>query len=142
MEKVIFISFGTLFTALGIIGIFIPVLPTTPFLLLAAILYSNSSERFLNWLYTNRLCGSYIKNYREGNGIPLKQKIMTIIMLWLTIGLSAIFFVEALWIKILLGGVASGVTIHLISIKTYKPDTWGQLKEICTQEDDANITTG
>ena len=142
IKKVIFITFGTLFTALGIIGIFIPVLPTTPFLLLAAILYSNSSERFLNWLYNNPLCGEYIRNYREGKGMPLKQKIITIFLLWLTIGASAIFFVNALWVKVLLFGIASGVTIHLVRIKTYQPDTLGQLKDFYEQEDDVNIPAG
>ncbi len=140
MKKVILIFFGTLFTVLGIIGVFIPILPTTPFLLLAALLYSNSSERFLHWLVNNPLCGDYIRNYREGKGMPLKQKIMTIVLLWITIGASAIFFVDLFWLKALLFGIALGVTIHLVRIKTYQPDTLGQSKEIHEQADDANIT--
>jgi uncharacterized membrane protein YbaN (DUF454 family) len=120
-RKNLFIILGIISTALGIIGIFIPVLPTTPFLLLAAFLYSRSSDRFLHWLYTNRLCGTYIKNYRDGKGIPLKQKILTIVLLWLTIGSSVIYFINPLWLRVLLVIIAIGVTAHLVRVKTYKP---------------------
>lgn len=122
IKKSIFISLGVLATAIGIIGIIVPVLPTTPFLLLAAFLFSRSSERFLHWLCTNRLCGRYIDNYRKGLGLPLLQKILTILVLWLTIGLSAFVFVDRLWVKILLICIAIAVTTHLILIKTYKPE--------------------
>ncbi len=74
-RKYLFISLGILATGLGLLGVILPVLPTTPFLLLAAILFSNSSEKFLHWLLTNKLCGGYIRNYREGKGMLLKQKI-------------------------------------------------------------------
>lgn len=127
IKRGIFIVLGTLSTAIGIIGIFIPILPTTPFLILAAILYSKSSERFLNWLYTNRICGSYLKNYRDGKGLPLKQKILMVLLLWLTIAVSVIFFVETLWVRLLLLVIAMGVTIHLILIKTYKPELMEKL---------------
>jgi uncharacterized membrane protein YbaN (DUF454 family) len=119
-KKYFFIGLGSLFTLLGITGIFIPILPTTPFLVLAAYLFARSSERCLNWLLTNRLFGSYISNYRSGKGLPLTQKILTLILLWVTIGYSAFFHVEKLWLKILLGLIALAVTIHLATIKTYK----------------------
>ena len=113
---------GTLCVTLGILGIFLPVLPTTPFLLLAAICYARSSERYYNWLMTNRWCGQYIRNYIEGKGIPLKQKVLTILLLCLTIGPSAGFVVTLWWVKIILLSIAIGVTIHLIRIKTFKPE--------------------
>jgi len=119
-KKFFFIGLGSLFTVLGITGIFIPILPTTPFLLLAAYLFARSSERCLNWLLTNRLFGTYISNYRSGKGLPLTQKILTLILLWVTIGYSALFFVEKLWLKILLILIALGVSIHLVVLKTYK----------------------
>jgi hypothetical protein len=121
-KKAVFIFLGTIFTAIGIIGIFIPILPTTPFLIVAAYFYSKSSERFLRWLLTNKLCGSYIDNYRSGRGLPLKQKILTLLLLWLTIGISAIFFVSIWWVRLLLLLIALGVTTHLVCIKTYKPE--------------------
>jgi uncharacterized protein len=114
---------------IGIIGIFIPILPTTPFLLLAAFFFTKSSERFLHWLLTNKLCGSYIDNYRSGRGLPLKQKILTVVFLWLTIGFSAFVFVDKLWVQVLLLLIAMGVTLHLIMIKTCRPETNGVRKE-------------
>jgi uncharacterized membrane protein YbaN (DUF454 family) len=101
---------------------FVPVLPTTPFLLLAAICYARSSERFYHWLLNNRWFGAYVKNYREGRGIPVREKTLTLITLWLTIGFTARFVVSAWWGKLILLGVAVGVTIHLVRIKTFKRD--------------------
>ena len=115
--KILLIATGTFLIILSIIGIFIPVLPTTPFLLLAAALYARSSKRFYNWLVNNRILGRYIKNYREGKGIPLKVKIIAISILWLTIGYSAIFAIDILWVRILLVIIAIGVTVHIASKK-------------------------
>jgi len=115
--KVLLISAGTFFMGLGIAGIFIPVLPTTPFILVSAGLYAKSSSRFYNWLINNRIFGRYLKNYREGKGIPVKIKIITIIILWVTIGLSAAFALEKIWAKILLLFVATGVSIHIVNIR-------------------------
>ena len=102
----------------GILGIFVPILPTTPFLLLAAACYTRSSQKMYNWLLDNRFFGSYIKNYIQGNGIPLKVKVFTVILLWITIGLSAWFTTQEIAIRVILILVAIGVTAHLILIKT------------------------
>jgi uncharacterized membrane protein YbaN (DUF454 family) len=101
---------------------FLPVLPTTPFLLLAAVCYARSSERFYHWLLNNRWFGEFIRNYREGRGIPLREKTLMLTMLWLTISLTAIFFVSAWWIRLILLGIAIGVSLHLVKIKTYHRD--------------------
>ena len=111
---------GTIFLVFGIIGIFLPILPTTPFLLLAAACYARSSQRFYNWLMNNKWFGNYIKNYRERRGVPLKFKIFTIFLLWLTILISIYFVIKNFLIEIILILVAIGVTIHIITIKTYK----------------------
>jgi hypothetical protein len=121
LTKSLLIIIGTLCVALGIVGVFLPVLPTTPFLLLAAVCYARSSERFYHWLMTNRWCGEYVRNYREGKGIPLKQKVLTVLVLWLTIIYAAGFVMTLWWVRIILLGIAVGVTIHLIRIKTFKP---------------------
>ena len=113
---------GTLSVALGILGIFLPILPTTPFLLLAAYCYARSSERFYQWLLNNRWFGEYIRNYREGRGMPLRDKIVTLTVLWLTIGFAVAFAVSAWWARLLLVGIASGVTIYLIRLKTRKDE--------------------
>lgn len=118
--KPILIVAGTLFVGLGVIGIFLPVLPTTPFLLLAAACYARSSRRFYCWLLNNRWFGVYIKNYRQKKGMPLKIKIFTVVLLWLTILVSVIFAVQSLAVRIILITIAIGVSIHVLSIKTLK----------------------
>jgi len=118
--QITLITAGTLFVGLGILGIFMPVLPTTPFLLLAAACYARSSPRFYDWLLTNRWFGSYIRNYLQGKGISLKIKIMTITLLWLTIGCSVAFAVHVFTIRIILILIAVGVTIHILTVRTLK----------------------
>ena len=120
VKRRLLIGAGTLSTGLGIIGIFVPILPTTPFLLLAAACYMRSSERFYRWLTSNRIFGDYVKNYIEGRGMPAKIKIFTILLLWLTIGLSITFAVQSLVIRIVLLCVAAGVTTHIALIRKKK----------------------
>lgn len=112
------ITIGTFSIILGIIGIFLPLLPTTPFLLLGATCYIKSSKKLYNTLINNKWLGSYIKNYKENKAIPRKTKIVTISLLWITIGYSAIFLVTIVWIKLLLLFIAIGVTLHILSLKT------------------------
>jgi len=118
--KGILIVTGTTLVGLGILGIFLPLLPTTPFLLLAAVCYAKSSQRFYDWLLGNKWFGKYIKNYREGNGIPLKIKIFSVSLLWLTILFSVIFIVKIIFVRILLIIIAIGVSIHISSVRTKK----------------------
>ncbi|TFG01660.1 MAG: DUF454 domain-containing protein [Promethearchaeota archaeon] len=118
--KALYFTGGTISLILGIIGIVIPILPTTPFLLLAAACYARSSEKFYNWLLNNRILGSYIRNYIEGRGMPIKVKIFTISMLWLTILLSAFLFIQLMWVRIVLFIIAIAVTIHIILIRPKK----------------------
>ena len=118
--RITLITAGTLFVGLGILGIFIPVLPTTPFLLLAAACYARSSQRFYDWLLNNKWFGSYIRNYLQGKGISIKVKISTIALLWLTIGCSVAFAVSAFYVRLILILIAIGVTIHILSVRTLK----------------------
>ena len=122
LSRRLLIVAGTVFTATGIVGIFIPILPTTPFLLLAAACYIRSSERFYRWLLTNRLFGTYIRNYIEGRGMPLWIKIVTILLLWTTIGLSVSFATQNLALRIVLILIAVGVTAHIICIRAKRQD--------------------
>ena len=118
VKKIMFIFCGSIAIGLGILGILLPLLPTTPFLLLGATCYLRSSNKLYQWLINNKWLGSYIKNYYEGNGITLKTKIVSISLLWLSISYAAIFLIEILIIKILLLIIAIGVTKHLLSLKT------------------------
>jgi len=118
--KGILVVSGTFFLVLGIIGIFIPLIPTTPFLLLAASCYVRGSKKFYNWLIKNRWLGEYIKNYQDGKGIPLNIKIISIMFLWITIIFSIILIVSNIFIRIILIIIVIGVTIHILTIKTIK----------------------
>lgn len=106
------------FVALGVIGIFVPVMPTTIFLILAASCFIRSSDKFYKWLIGNRYFGKFILNYREKRGITRKSKLISIVFLWLTISIS-IYFVNLLWVRILLLLIAGGVTWHILAIRTY-----------------------
>ncbi|MBM3157382.1 MAG: DUF454 domain-containing protein [Chloroflexi bacterium] len=114
------IVLGTLFLATGTVGIFLPLLPATPFFLLAAACYARSSKRFYDWLLYNRIFGSYIRNYREGKGIALRVKVITLALLWGTIIYSAFFVVDALYWQIILLVIAVGVTTHILKTRTLK----------------------
>jgi hypothetical protein len=116
----LFFILGWLFLALGAIGLFLPLLPTTPFLLLAAASFTRSSDRFYKWLIYHPVLGSYIRNYREHNAITLQAKVVSLSALWIVIGTTAIVAVDALWLRLLLLVIACGVTIHLLRMKTMK----------------------
>ncbi len=111
-----FISFG-----LGIAGMFLPILPTTPFILLAAALFARSSDKFYRKLMEHRVFGSLVRSFHEEKAIPLHVKIYAVSLLWITI-LATVFFALSgkYLLQILLGSIATGVTIHILSYKTKK----------------------
>jgi uncharacterized membrane protein YbaN (DUF454 family) len=122
LRKTLFIVGGVFCVVFAFIGIFFPILPTTPFLLLAAFLFARSSDRALHWLENNRMFGRYIRNYRAGRGMRLRDKILTLTLLWATIGITVVYAIENLWVQLLLLGIAIGVTTHLVRINTYQPE--------------------
>jgi len=109
---------GTVFLVLGVIGIPVPILPTTPFLLLAAACYLRGSERMHKWLLTNRYFGAYLSDYRMGRGMPMRIKAATLALLWIFIGATMLFAVSDTIVRSLLLLVAIGVTIHILMLKT------------------------
>ena len=111
---------GSISLGLGILGIFLPLLPTTPFLLLTAALYFKGSPRLYNWLLNHRHFGPYIRNFRENKAIPLRAKIISLVLMWGTMLYCIFFLIPLLWVKILLGLIAAGVTYHILSFKTLK----------------------
>ena len=113
---------GTLSLIIGGAGIILPLLPTTPFLLLAAACYARSSERGYRWLLYNRWFGSYIRNWHEGKGIPMKAKALSILFLTLTMGYSAVVVVPFFIGKVALIIVAVCVSAHILSFPTLEPD--------------------
>ncbi len=120
--KVLLIILGSISLGLGILGIFLPVLPTTPFLLLSASLYFRSSPKLYNKLLSHPKLGPYIINFREKKAIPLRVKITSVTLLWVTL-LYCTFFVANNWfMRILFPCIAIGVTIHILSFKTAEED--------------------
>jgi uncharacterized membrane protein YbaN (DUF454 family) len=119
MKKYLLIIVGCLSLGLGIIGMFLPVLPTTPFLLLSAGCFLRSSKSLYDWLLNHKHLGGYIKDFIEHKAISKKIKITIITTLWATILLS-VMIVELMWIKILLILIAIGVSVHILHFKTKK----------------------
>ncbi len=114
----LFVAAGCVSLGLGILGIVLPGLPTTPFLLLAAYCYARGSARFYVWLMTNRYFGGYIRAWRDNEGISLPVKIYVVILLWIVLGFTA-FVVVPLWpVRIVLLLVGAGVTIYIVQLPT------------------------
>lgn len=118
--KVILITVGWINVVLGVIGAFLPLMPTTVFLLIAAACFARSSEKFYVWLLTNKYLGKFIIDYREKKGMTLKSKFLAVSMLFLAIGYSAFFVATALWLKIILILIAISVASYILSLKTVK----------------------
>lgn len=115
--QVMLIGIGSASIGIGIIGIVLPLIPTTPLLLLGAYCLFKSSPKLYNKLMEHKVLGGYIRRWRSGEGIPLKSKIIVISMLWLAIGFSVTYMIPLLFVKILLIIIASCVTIYLIRLK-------------------------
>jgi uncharacterized membrane protein YbaN (DUF454 family) len=120
MVRILWITFGSISLVLGLVGIILPVLPTTPFLLIAAYCYARGSKRMHNWLLNHRWFGKYIRNYMEGKGIPRRSKIIAIAFIWITITFTALFLIKLIWLRIILFIIATAVTVYLIRFKTLK----------------------
>jgi uncharacterized protein len=121
-QRALFRIAGTASFVLGMLGVFLPLLPTTPFMLLSVYCYARSSEKLYYWLINHRIFGEYIRNYRDKKGIPKKVKIWVLALLWLTISYSAFFVVDILWVRVLLYVIAISVTIHVLKIPTFKKE--------------------
>jgi uncharacterized membrane protein YbaN (DUF454 family) len=113
------LTVGWLSVVLGVVGIFLPVLPTTPFLLLAAACFARSSERFYNWLVNHPKLGPWIRDYLDGNGIPLKGKVYAIGLMWVSISFSC-FLVPLFWARAFMLTSAVCVTVYILRQKTLR----------------------
>ena len=111
---------GSVSLLLGVLGIFVPVLPTTPFLLLSAALYLRSSRKLYDWLMSHRYLGPYIKNFQEHKAIPLRVKIVSVSLVWITLLYCAIFVAWVWWMRLLFIVIAVGVSAHILHYRTLK----------------------
>ena len=118
MRKWLLVLGGVVAVALGVVGVFLPVLPTTPFLLLAAACFVRSSPRLYAWLIHHKWFGAHIRHYREYRAVSLTAKITALLMLWGVIGASILVAVPAWGARLLLGAIAVGVTLHLLHLRT------------------------
>ena len=121
VQRFLFMAAGTVSLGLGLLGIPLPLLPTTPFLLLSAYCYARSSRRFYYWLINHRVLGKHIINYWEHRGVSMKVKLGAIAFLWITMILTAIFAMESNWMRLVLLVVAIAVTVHIAALKTMNP---------------------
>ena len=118
IKRYLFITAGITSLSVGIVGIFVPLLPTTPFLLLSAACFLRSSKSLYNWIINHKIFGKYIRNYLQFHAVVKNFKIISIIFLWLTIICSAVFFTNILLVRILLFLIAVGVTAHIVKLRT------------------------
>ena len=119
--RALLIVTGTLSVGLGVLGIFLPLLPTTVFLLLGAACYARSSPRFYQKLVNHRWLGVYIRSSREGRGMRRRDKAITLSLLWIGIGATIIWSVETIWLRLLLLAIAMSVTVHVTRIPAWRP---------------------
>jgi uncharacterized membrane protein YbaN (DUF454 family) len=118
IRRFVYFSVGAVSVAFGVIGIFVPLWPTTCFLLLAAWCFARSSARAERWLYENRVFGKYLMDYRERGIISHSVRRTSLAVMWVFIGATAFLFVGRIWVVALLLLVAGAVTLHLYSLPT------------------------
>ncbi len=115
----VYVALGSLLVGIGILGIFLPLLPSTVFFLGAAGLYGRSSPRAYRWLTTNRWFGRHLRDYKEQRGATVGAKVWSIATLWIGIGVSE-YFLDLPWVQLLLVAIGVGVTIHLVTLRTIR----------------------
>ena len=120
MKNVCMKAVGLVAVGLGLMGMFLPLLPTTPFLLLAAALFFRSSPRLYAWLLGHRTFGPYIRNFREHKAIPLHTKIVSVSLVWLTLLYCAFGMGFPVWLSVFLLLLAAAITWHILSYRTLK----------------------
>ncbi len=119
MKKGFYVVLGTIALALGFIGIFLPVIPTTPLVLLAAACYMRGSERLHGWLLESKWFGETIRTYQAGQGLRKATKVRAIGLMWIVITISAVFYVDSLPVRVVMFGTAILVTRYLLGLPTY-----------------------
>jgi hypothetical protein len=120
LKRILLLIGGIMSVSLGVVGIFVPLLPTVPFLLLAAYCFGRSSQRFHTWLLSSKPFGKMISDYKAGRGIPVSVKVVSITFLWLVIAVSVIWSLETTLSKIVVMLVGIAVTIHLMMLRSYR----------------------
>lgn len=119
----LFAGLGFLTLALGVVGIFVPLLPTTPFLLVSLFSFSRSTPAMADKILSNKYLAPYVEGYFSGKGLSVKQKFRTLALMWGVMIVSGIFFTDLWWVRISLLVIATLVTIHIVNMKSSRRDT-------------------
>ncbi len=132
----VLVASGTLSVAIGLIGAFVPILPTTPFLLLAAACFLRSSARMYRWLHGNPLFGEYLRRYRDGEGFSPLFKAATLSLLWLSLGASLFLTAPARkpWVRAVLLTVGGLVTLHVLGLNGSRGKRVGARQQISVED--------
>jgi hypothetical protein len=120
LVRILLINIGWICVTLGVIGIFLPVMPTTVFLLIAAVCFARSSEKFYIWLLTNKYLGRFVLDYMEKRGMTLKSKFLALTTLTLVLGFTIIFAIDPMWLKVMLTSLYIGLIYYILSLNTLK----------------------
>lgn len=120
VRRTVYIVLGTVFLILGAIGIFVPLLPTTPFWLLTCWFYIRSSETLYAGVMRNRYFGSYIRDFVEDKAIPMRSKIISLGVMWTSAVLTSVFLIERWWVMASLFLITTAVSWHILSYPTKK----------------------
>jgi len=123
LTRWLLMTIGIISVGVGTAGIFLPLLPTTPFLLVAAACFIRSSDRLYQWLIHNRWFGSYTRNYQEHRTLPLRAKVITPVLLWTTMTYSVLILLHHWALQVLLILIAAAVTVHPLSLETMPKKT-------------------
>jgi len=127
VKKTLYNIAGTVALLLGIVGLFLPLLPTTPFLLLASACYMRGSARMHQWLMNQRHLGPYLRSYQQGRGIPLRAKITALALMWTSLTVS-MWIIPLPWVRVLLLVTGVAVTVYLYRMRTLMPDELDQIR--------------
>lgn len=118
--KHLYTFLGSVSLVLGIVGIFLPLLPTTPFLLLSAALWMKGSPRMYDWLTNHKHLGPYIRNFREYKAIPMRAKVISVALVWITLLYCTFFLFENPWMRAAFIALAAGISWHILSYRTMR----------------------
>jgi uncharacterized membrane protein YbaN (DUF454 family) len=135
LKKALLTAAGFLSLATGIVGIFVPLLPTTPFLLLAAACFFRSSPRLHRWITGHRVFGSHIRMYREYHAVLPRTRLAALALLWSLMAFSIIFVARSLWFRLVLAAVAIGVSVHLLLLRRMTPEQLAEFREGTAREE-------
>ena len=119
MKKAVLVAAGSVSLALAVLGVFLPLLPTTPFLLLASACYVRSSERLHGWLMGNRVLGGYVRAFKERRGVPLRAKLTTVALLWLPL-LYSVYRLDVFWLELALVLMGMTWSVLIFRMKSFK----------------------